>query len=204
MEKSIPKDTRNYKGYGESTPDPKWPEGAKLALQFVLNYEEGGENCVLNGDSGSETFLSEIIGAAKVEGARHICMESLYEYGSRAGVWRVLKLLRKYDVPATIFAVASALEKYPEIANAFLADGHEIASHGYRWINYQDIDEKTEREHMKKAIEVITSGRKRMRAASMAASAADLPSSRALTANSTIRIAFFAARPISVTRPIWK
>ena len=155
MEKSIPKDTRNYKGYGETVPDPKWPEGAKLALQFVLNYEEGGENCVLNGDRGSETFLSEIIGAAKVEGARHICMESLYEYGSRAGVWRVLKLLRKYDVPATIFAVASALEKYPEITNAFLADGHEIASHGYRWINYQDIDEKTEREHMKKAVEII-------------------------------------------------
>jgi putative urate catabolism protein len=156
MEKSTQKDPRNYKGYGETPPDPKWPDGAKLAVQFVLNYEEGGENCVLNGDSGSETFLSEIIGAAKVEGARHICMESLYEYGSRAGVWRLLRLFNKYDVPVTVFAVALALEKYPEIAKAFLSGGHEIASHGYRWINYQDIDEKTEREHMKKAIEIIT------------------------------------------------
>ena len=156
MEKSTHKDPRNYVGYGENPPDPKWPEGARIAVQFVLNYEEGGENCVLNGDSGSETFLSEIIGAAKVEGARHICMESLYEYGSRAGVWRLLRLFGKYDVPVTVFAVAMALEKYPEIAEAFLADGHEIAAHGYRWINYQDIDEKTEREHMRKAIDIIT------------------------------------------------
>ena len=155
MEKSTHKDPRNYVGYGENPPDPKWPEGARIAVQFVLNYEEGGENCVLNGDSGSETFLSEIIGAAKVEGARHICMESLYEYGSRAGVWRLLRLFRKYDVPVTIFAVAMALEKYPEMAKAFMSDGHEIASHGYRWINYQDIDEKTEREHMHKAIKII-------------------------------------------------
>jgi putative urate catabolism protein len=154
MTKTTMKDLRNYAGYGENPPDPKWPDGARLAVQIVLNYEEGGENCVLNGDSGSEVFLSEIIGAAKVEG-RHICMESLYEYGSRSGVWRLLRLFKKYDVPVTVFAVAMALEKYPEMAKVFVRDGHEVCSHGYRWINYQDIDEKTEREHMQRAIKVI-------------------------------------------------
>lgn len=155
MKKTPVKDPRNYAGYGENPPDPKWPGGARLALQFVLNYEEGGENCVLNGDTGSETFLSEIIGAAKFENARHMSMESIYEYGSRAGVWRLLKLFKKYDMPVTIFAVAMALEKYPEMAKAFIRDDHEIASHGYRWINYHGIDEKTEREHMKLAIDII-------------------------------------------------
>lgn len=149
------KDPRNYKGYGENPPDPKWPSGAKIALQVVLNYEEGGENCVLNGDSGSETFLSEIIGAAKFENARHMSMESIYEYGSRAGVWRLLRLFKKYDIPVTVFAVAMALEKYPEIAKVFTREGHEVCSHGYRWINYHGMDEATEREHMKKAVEVI-------------------------------------------------
>ncbi|MDE2336366.1 MAG: allantoinase, partial [Alphaproteobacteria bacterium] len=115
MEKSIPKDPRNYVGYGENPPDPKWPNGARIAVQFVMNYEEGGENTVLNGDDGSEVFLSEIINAAKVEGARHICMENLYEYGSRAGVWRLLRLFRKHKIPVTIYAVALALEKYPDI-----------------------------------------------------------------------------------------
>lgn len=147
-------DKRNYKGYGENPPHPRWPEGAKIALQVVLNYEEGGENCVLNGDSGSETLLSEIIGAAKFE-ARHMSMESIYEYGSRAGVWRLLRLFKKYDIPVTVFAVAMALEKYPEMAKAFVREGHEICSHGYRWISYQDVDEKTEREDMQKAIGVI-------------------------------------------------
>lgn len=149
-----PTDTRNYKGYGENPPHPQWPNDAKIAVQLVLNYEEGGENCVLNGDAASETFLSEIIGAAKVDG-RHISMESIYEYGSRAGVWRLLRLFKKYDVPVTIFAVAMALEKYPELAKAFVRDGHEICSHGYRWINYQDIDEATERDHMQRAIKII-------------------------------------------------
>lgn len=149
-----PKDTRNYKGYGENPPHPQWPNDAKIAVQLVLNYEEGGENCVLNGDAASETFLSEIIGAAKVEG-RHISMESIYEYGSRAGVWRLLRLFKKYDVPVTIFAVAMALDKYPELAKAFVRDGHEICSHGYRWINYQDVDEATERDHMQRAIKII-------------------------------------------------
>jgi len=153
--KSSVKDTRDYIGYGEHPPHAQWPNGARIAVQMVLNYEEGGENCVLNGDAASETFLSEIIGAARIEG-RHISMESLYEYGSRAGVWRLLRLFKKYNVPVTVFAVAMALEKYPDIAKAFMRDGHEICSHGYRWINYQDVDIKTERAHMKKAIEVIT------------------------------------------------
>ncbi len=156
MKKSTIKDPRNYVGYGENPPDPQWPNGARIAVQFVMNYEEGGENTVLNGDDGSEVFLSEIINAAKVEGARHICMENLYEYGSRAGVWRLLRLFRKHKIPVTIYAVALALEKYPDIAKAFLRDGHEIASHGYRWINYQDVPENIEREHMQKAVEIIT------------------------------------------------
>jgi putative urate catabolism protein len=155
MIKNPKDDPRDYIGYGENPPDPKWPGGAKLAVQIVLNYEEGGENCVLNGDGSSEVFLSEIIGAARIDGARHISMESIYEYGSRAGVWRLLRLFKKYDVPVTIFAVAMALEKYPDIAKAFMRDGHEICSHGYRWINYQDIDEATEREHMQRAIKII-------------------------------------------------
>lgn len=150
------KDTRNYIGYGENPPHPKWPGGARVAVQIVLNYEEGGENCVQNGDDGAETFLSEIIGAAPVPGARHISMESIYEYGSRAGVWRLLRLFKRYDVPVTVFAVTKALEKNPDIVKAFLRDGHEIASHGHRWINYQYVDEKTEREHMREAIRIIT------------------------------------------------
>lgn len=151
---STVKDPRNYKGYGPNPPHPKWPGNARVAVQIVLNYEEGGENCVLNGDKASETFLSEIIGAPAIEG-RHISMESIYEYGSRAGVWRLLRLFKKYDVPVTIFAVAMALEKYPEMAKVFIDEGHEICSHGYRWINYQYIDEKTEREHMQRAIDII-------------------------------------------------
>lgn len=146
---------RDFIGYGENPPHPRWPNSARVAVQFVLNYEEGGENTVLNGDKGAETFLSEIIGAAPVDGMRHVSMESIYEYGSRAGVWRLLRLFKKYELPVTIFAVAKALEHYPAIAEAFLRDGHEICSHGYRWINYQYVDEATEREHMQRAIEVI-------------------------------------------------
>ena len=149
-----PRDPRDYVGYGENPPHANWPAGARVALQFVLNYEEGGENCVLNGDAASETFLSEIINAPRIEG-RHISMESIYEYGTRAGVWRLLRLFKKYKMPVTVFAVALALEKYPAMAKTFLREGHEIASHGYRWINYQDIDIKTERDHMKRAVEII-------------------------------------------------
>jgi putative urate catabolism protein len=146
---------RNLTGYGANPPHPRWPGGARLALQFVLNYEEGGENCVLHGDKGAETFLSEIINAPAVEG-RHMSMESLYEYGSRAGVWRILRLFRERGVKLTIFAVAMALERHPAMAEAFLKDGHEIASHGYRWINYQWVEEAVEREHVAKAVEILT------------------------------------------------
>ncbi|HUO88633.1 MAG TPA: allantoinase PuuE [Rhizomicrobium sp.] len=146
---------RDLIGYGQNPPHAQWPGGARIAVQFVLNYEEGGENSILHGDPGAETFLSEIVNAAPVPGARHMSMESIYEYGSRAGVWRVLRLFRERGVPITIFAVASALERYPAVAGVFLEDGHEICSHGYRWINYQDIDEATEREHIAKAVDVI-------------------------------------------------
>lgn len=148
-------DPRDYRGYGEFPPDPRWPGGARLAVQFVLNYEEGGENCVLNGDQGSETFLSEIVGARTFIGARHMSMESIYEYGSRAGVWRLLRLFRRYQVPVTVFAVALALKKYPQLADAFLRDGHEIASHGWRWIDYDGMDEASERAHLQLAIETL-------------------------------------------------
>lgn len=146
---------RNLTGYGATPPDPKWPGGARIAVQFVLNYEEGGENSVLNGDKGAETFLSEIINAAPVDGARHMSMESIYEYGSRVGVWRILRLFRETGIPLTIFAVAMALERYPAIVDAFLKDGHEICSHGYRWINYQWVPEEVEREHVARAVEII-------------------------------------------------
>ncbi len=148
-------DPRDYRGYGEFPPDPRWPGGARLAVQFVLNYEEGGENCVLNGDQGSETFLSEIVGARAFIGARHMSMESIYEYGSRAGVWRLLRLFRRYQVPVTVFAVALALKKYPQLADAFLRDGHEIASHGWRWIDYDGMDEASERAHLQLAIDTL-------------------------------------------------
>lgn len=146
---------RDLIGYGSNPPHPRWPQGARIAVQLVLNYEEGGENSILHGDEGAETFLSEIINAAPVPGARHMSMESIYEYGSRAGVWRLLRLFKKYSVPVTIFAVAAALERYPGIVDAFLGDGHEICSHGYRWINYQYVDEEIERAHVAKAVEVI-------------------------------------------------
>ena len=146
---------RDLIGYGANPPHPRWPGGARLALQIVMNYEEGGENSVLHGDAGSEAFLSEIINAEPVLGARHMSMESIYEYGSRAGVWRLLRLFDKYQVPVTVFAVASALERYPAIVAPLLKAGHEICSHGYKWINYQRIDEATERAHVAKAVEVI-------------------------------------------------
>ncbi|VAV88034.1 Uricase (urate oxidase) [hydrothermal vent metagenome] len=147
---------RDLLGYGANPPHPQWPGGAKIAVQFVLNYEEGAENCVLNGDDRAETFLSEIIGAADVAAARHMSMESLYEYGARAGVWRVLRLFAKYDLPLTIFGVAKALQMNPLVTEAFIEAGHEICSHGLRWINYQYVDEATEREHMQQAIALQT------------------------------------------------
>ncbi len=145
---------RDLVGYGATPPDPKWPGRARIALQFVLNYEEGGENSVLHGDAASETFLSEIVGAQAFVGQRHMSMESLYEYGSRVGVWRMLKLFRRYNIPLTIFAVAMAMERNPAVVEAFMQAGHEIANHGLRWINYQDVPLKIEREHMRRAIEI--------------------------------------------------
>jgi putative urate catabolism protein len=145
---------RDLAGYGSNPPHPRWPGGARIAVQFVLNYEEGGEMNVLHGDVAAETFLSEIIGAQPVPG-RHMSMESLYEYGSRVGVWRLLRLFRDRGVPLTVFGVATALARNPPVVDAFLADGHEIASHGLRWISYQHVDEATERAHIAEATAVI-------------------------------------------------
>jgi putative urate catabolism protein len=146
---------RDLRGYGRNPPHPAWPQGARLALQFVLNHEEGGENCVLDGDAGSETFLSEIIGAASFP-MRHMSMESLFEYGSRAGLWRVLRLFESRRLPLTIFAVARALQRHPEALAAYREAGHEIACHGLRWISYQMMEEATEREHLREATEILT------------------------------------------------
>lgn len=145
---------RDMIGYGAVPPHPRWPDGARIAVQFVLNYEEGGENAVLHGDAASETFLSEIIGARAFEGQRHMSMESIYEFGSRRGVWRILDLFRERELPITLFAVAMAMERHPEVIEQALQDGHEIASHGYRWIDYADMPVDAEREHMQKAIEI--------------------------------------------------
>jgi len=146
---------RDLRGYGPRPPDPRWPGGARLALQIVLNYEEGGENCVLHGDPASESFLSEIIAAEARRGVRHMSMESVYEYGSRVGVWRLKNLFDRYRIPVTVFAVGLAVEQYPDPVRALFAAGHEICSHGYRWIDYQHVDENVEREHMQKAISAI-------------------------------------------------
>lgn len=147
---------RNMIGYGAQPPDPKWPNKARLALQIVVNYEEGAENCVLHGDPASETFLSEIIGAQAFRGKRHMSMESMYEYGSRAGIWRLLTLFRDRGIKVTIFGVAMALQRNPEVVATILADKHEIASHGWRWISYQDVGIQTERKHMKMAVDALT------------------------------------------------
>ena len=145
---------RDLVGYGRKPPHAQWPGGARIALQFVLNYEEGSENNVLHGDAGSETFLSEIIGAQSFA-ARHMSMESMYEYGSRVGVWRLLDEFEKRGLPLTVFGVAMALERNPPLVARFMALGHEIACHGWRWIHYQHMDEADEKKHMKLATEII-------------------------------------------------
>jgi allantoinase len=145
---------RDLVGYGRQAPHPRWPWGARVAVQFVLNYEEGAENCVLDGDPASEVFLSEIINAQAFP-MRHMSMESLYEYGARAGLWRVLRAFERHRLPLTVFAVAAALRRNPEAVAAFKESGHEIACHGLRWISYQNIDEATERAHMSAAIGIL-------------------------------------------------
>ena len=144
---------RDMSGYGQHPPDAGGPFAARTAVQFVVTYEEGGENCVLHGDAASEAFLSEIVGAQPIPGQRHMNMESLYEYGSRAGFWRLHRLFTDRKVPVTVFAIAMALERNPEVVAAMKAAGWEIASHGYRWIDYQFMDEATERKHLRRALE---------------------------------------------------
>lgn len=147
---------RDLVGYGRTPPVVRWPGGARVAVQFVLNFEEGSENCVLHGDEASETFLSEIVPAPRYVGMRHPSMESLYEYGARAGVWRLLRIFEERDLPLTCFAVAMAMQRNPEPIAAMVEAGHEIASHGWRWIDYQHASEELEREHIEKAIAVHT------------------------------------------------
>ena len=146
---------RDLVGYGANVPQARWPDGARIAVQFVINYEEGAENCVLNGDAASEAFLSEMVGTAARPGVRHMSMEWLYEYGSRAGFWRLRRLFDERGLTATVFAVGMALERNPAAARAMVESGFEIASHGWRWIDYQYIDEATEREHIGLAVAAI-------------------------------------------------
>jgi len=145
---------RDLIGYGGESPRANWPNDARVAVQFVINYEEGGENCILHGDAASEAFLSEIIGAPAIPGMRHMNMESIYEYGSRAGFWRLHRLFTERGLPVTVYGVAMALERNPRAVEAMLAADWEIASHGYRWIDYQHTEESLEREHLRLAIEV--------------------------------------------------
>ncbi|WP_029011101.1 allantoinase PuuE [Azospirillum halopraeferens] len=147
---------RDLIGYGAEPPHANWPGGARVAVQFVINYEEGGENCVLHGDTASEAFLSEIVGAQPIPGMRHMNMESIYEYGSRAGFWRLHRLFTERSLPVTVYGVAMALERNPEAVAAMKAAGWEIATHGWRWIDYQHLSEAEERAHMARAIAVHT------------------------------------------------
>ncbi len=147
---------RDMIGYGRMPPDPKWPNGARIAVQFVINYEEGAENSVLHGDAGSEAFLSEMVGTKSIIGARCAQMESLYEYGSRAGFWRLRRLFDEAGMPVTVFGVAKALARNPDAVAAMKESGWEIASHGLRWIDYQDFPEDVERAHIREAIALHT------------------------------------------------
>jgi putative urate catabolism protein len=145
--------TRDMIGYGANPPHPHWPGEARIALQFVVNYEEGGENCILHGDAASETFLSDIANPPALAGARNMNIESMYEYGSRAGFWRLLRLFEKHAYPFTCFGVGMALLRNPAAVAAMQAGGHEIATHGWRWIDYQHMKEEEERAHLARAIE---------------------------------------------------
>ena len=147
---------RDLAGYGRKPPHARWPGGARVAVQFVLNYEEGGENCVLHGDAASETFLSEMFNPAAYN-ARHMSMEGIYEYGSRQGVWRILREFEQRKLPLTVFGVATALQRSPEVCAAFTELGHEIACHGLKWIHYQNLDDSIERAHMAEAMDILRS-----------------------------------------------
>ena len=147
---------RDMTGYGKESIHPNWPNKAKIAVQFVLNYEEGGENSILHGDDASETFLSEIIGAKAYQGARHMSMESLYEYGSRSGVWRILRLFEEFNIPITIFAVGLAIARNRQLADFLVDHNYDICAHGFRWIDYQFVEEEVEREHIKDCISILT------------------------------------------------
>ena len=151
LEKPYPRDLA---GHGRHPPHAQWPGRAQIAVQFVLNYEEGAENSVLHGDAGSEQFLSEMFNPPAVAD-RHLSMESIYEYGSRAGVWRLLREFEKRGLPLTVFGVGMALQRQPDVAAALVELGHEIACHGWRWISYQSVDEAREREHMRLALSTI-------------------------------------------------
>ena len=146
---------RDLIGYGQKVPHAQWPRAAQIAVQFVLNYEEGAENSVLHGDAGSEQFLSEMFNPASFA-ARHQSMETIYEYGSRAGVWRILREFETRKLPLTVFGVSMALQRHPELTAAFRQLGHEIACHGWRWISYQNMDEAQEREHLQRGMQTIT------------------------------------------------
>jgi allantoinase len=147
---------RDLVGYGATPPDPRWPGGARLALQIVMNYEEGGERSILHGDRESEAFLQEVVGMAPLPGVRNLQVESMYEYGSRVGFWRLMRLFAERSIKISVFAISMALERHPAAAAALVAAGHEVVSHGYRWIDYQFVEEAEEREHMRLAVESLT------------------------------------------------
>jgi allantoinase len=149
-----PRYPRDLRGYGARPPHARWPGNARVAVQFVLNYEEGAENSVLHGDAASEVFLSEMANPPAFA-ARHLSMEGIYEYGARVGVWRLLREFEHRKLPLTVFGVSMALERCPEVTAAFVEAGHEIACHGWRWIHYQNVDEATEREHLQRGMAII-------------------------------------------------
>lgn len=146
---------RDLVGYGMQPPDPRWPNGARVALSFVLNYEEGGENTPLEGDPASEAFLHEVVGAPPTQGRRNLNTESMFEFGSRVGFWRVHDIFTTQGLPLTVFAVGQALERNPDAARAMIEAGWEVASHGWRWIDYGEMSEAEERAHLHRAIEAI-------------------------------------------------
>ncbi len=147
---------RDLAGYGRITPDPQWPKKARIAVQFVVNYEEGGENCLLHGDAGSEAFLSEIVGAAAWPGQRHMNMESIYEYGARQGFWRLWRMFTERSMPVTVFGIATAMMRSPEQVAAMKEANWEIASHGLKWIDYKDFSRADEAHHIAEAVRIHT------------------------------------------------